>query len=342
MSEFDKEIEDNEKELKDIQSKIDALGVKYQTLKKRGKLTYEIKRDIANKRLTYKNILKQKKQENDELLLKQLNELAAQDEVIKQPENLYNREQEYERKTGKKYNPLLDTIEVEDAISRAEEEQNRIKAQQQQEKNLSELEQYYEGTTRKKYNPLVIDDDDNDNIDMSVPTPPLVAPSPPLYTSNMSRNTPSQTLTPIEIDANPLVNNKTRKNRNTPEEIEMTEFSRNPIKIDSNPDVKNKTRKNRNTPEEIEMKEFSRSPIINTKNLGFSESIKRKKEDQKKSNTISQNICEYIFINGSKVNKKFYCPSQFPKLTRIKSITVSNKKGGKRKTRKYSKRKIYK
>ena len=55
---------------------------------------------------------------------------------------------------------------------------------------------------------------------------------------------------------------------------------------------------------------------------------------KKESVKLDESICKNIFSNGLKVNKGHFFPSQFPKLTRIKPITVSNKKGGKRKTRK--------
>lgn len=65
---------------------------------------------------------------------------------------------------------------------------------------------------------------------------------------------------------------------------------------------------------------------------GFRETLKEpvKKEFVK----LDENICKNIFENGSKVNKAHFFPSEFPKLTRIKPITLSNKKGGKRKSRK--------
>ena len=73
---------------------------------------------------------------------------------------------------------------------------------------------------------------------------------------------------------------------------------------------------------------------------GFSETLVQ----SVKTNEIpklDKKVCENIFINGSKMNKSQFFPSEFPKLTRIKpiTITVSNKKGGRRKTRKSRKAK---
>ena len=39
-------------------------------------------------------------------------------------------------------------------------------------------------------------------------------------------------------------------------------------------------------------------------------------------------------MNGLNVTKKYFYPSQFPNITRIKPIAVTMKKGGKRKSRK--------
>ena len=62
--------------------------------------------------------------------------------------------------------------------------------------------------------------------------------------------------------------------------------------------------------------------------LGFSESLKN---PPNKAILIAKpkanpNICNNIFINGLNVNKKFFYPSQFPNLTRIKPIMVTMKK----------------
>ena len=103
--------------------------------------------------------------------------------------------------------------------------------------------------------------------------------------------------------------------------------------------------RNRPTPEQVPLEdieindEYFAEPTEESKppeKTGFSETLV-KPVKSKEIPKLDIKVCENTFINGSKVNKKFYCPSQFPKLTRIKSITVSNKKGGKRKTRKISK-----
>lgn len=86
------------------------------------------------------------------------------------------------------------------------------------------------------------------------------------------------------------------------------------------------------------------------KHLGFRETLKRK--NKPKSNIpipIDINICSDIFKNGSKVNSKYYFPSQFPNITTTRRIPTI-KKGGKKsfkkrrntnKSRKNKKRKKY-
>jgi len=67
--------------------------------------------------------------------------------------------------------------------------------------------------------------------------------------------------------------------------------------------------------------------------LGFKETIKYKPVTE--SIPININVCSDIFKNGSKVNNKYYFPSQFPNITAINNFSV--KKGGKRKPNKYTK-----
>ena len=71
------------------------------------------------------------------------------------------------------------------------------------------------------------------------------------------------------------------------------------------------------------------SHIKDKDNLGFTESlISTKKEDIKK-NELSVKICDNIFSNGLNVNGKYFYPSQFPNLTKTKSISNNVKVGGK-------------
>ena len=71
--------------------------------------------------------------------------------------------------------------------------------------------------------------------------------------------------------------------------------------------------------------------------LGFRETLTNPTKQPIPPLQVNPDICQTFFTNGSKVNKKYFYPSEFPKLTKIKPITVSMKKGGKRKSRKLRK-----
>jgi hypothetical protein len=63
---------------------------------------------------------------------------------------------------------------------------------------------------------------------------------------------------------------------------------------------------------------------------GFKETLKPSTIQNLKQSTINANIiCPAIFKSGKNVTKKYYFPSEFPNLTKLKSIVP---KGG-RKTR---------
>ncbi len=87
----------------------------------------------------------------------------------------------------------------------------------------------------------------------------------------------------------------------------------------------------------------------NNPRVGFSETLKQMSSNPPVQN-INNRICEDIFDKGKNVNKKFFFPSEFPKITKIKSNanTSTNKKslkGGKRharKSRKYRHKSIVK
>ena len=113
--------------------------------------------------------------------------------------------------------------------------------------------------------------------------------------------------------------NKSSKH-STPKSIELIDLNSNtptPQQVPLEKDV------------EINEKHF----VVKT---GFRETLKP--AEKKESVKLDENICQNIFTNGLNINKGHFFPSQFPKLTRIKSITASNKKGGKRKSRKSRKR----
>jgi hypothetical protein len=67
--------------------------------------------------------------------------------------------------------------------------------------------------------------------------------------------------------------------------------------------------------------------------LGFTETLKNRKEPKSTQQIKSMKICEDIFTNGSKVTKKNYYPSEFPKLTKLKPVIITMKKGGRKRNK---------
>jgi hypothetical protein len=220
----------------------------------------------------------------------------------------------------------LDMLKKESQIKDDEQErlnQERLEQKRldkikykQQRKNLKRRKENYEERTGEKYHPLVTDNEDkNDNI--------LIPQDNAPPTTLNSLPTTSQQI-PLPIVSPPKLvptNKKTRKKIKTPktppvyEGIEMTDFNKPKIS------VKNKTRK--------------------IQNLGFTETLRQPNANNQQNPKPLPNstICQNIFINGSKTNNKYFYPSEFPKLTKIKPITVLTKKGGKNYKRKTFKKK---
>ena len=179
----------------------------------------------------------------------------------------------------------------------------------------------------------------NQTIEVKQPTNDILKP---LNNQKIEvKQTTIDTLNPLHENT---LNNKTPENNQSP--IQTTnDTSINPLNLYK---IKKKTRKNNkklvNTNAEIEMQTLSKPQLnvpvpvpINTK-LGFRETLKMRVSKQKPVSVLNPNICQNIFMNGSKVTKKYFYPSEFPKLTKIKPITLSIKKGGKRKQKNSNKR----
>jgi len=76
---------------------------------------------------------------------------------------------------------------------------------------------------------------------------------------------------------------------------------------------------------------------INTNQLGFTETLKPIQSIQSIQPT-NTNICQNILINGSKTNTSYFYPSELKKITKVKMIPSTVKKGGKN----YNKRNTFK
>jgi hypothetical protein len=206
--------------------------------------------------------------------------------------------------------------------------------------------------TNDTLNPLHENTLDNQKIEVKQPTNDTLKPlnnqtievkQPTIQTINDTLNNRKIEVKQPTIDTlNPLHENTL--NNKTPEVKQLTnDTSINHLNLDK---ILKKTRKNNkklvNTNAEIEMQTLSKPQLnvpipINTK-LGFRETLKMRVSKQKPVSVLNPNICQNIFMNGSKVTKKYFYPSEFPKLTKIKPITLSIKKGGKRKQKNTNKR----
>jgi hypothetical protein len=76
-------------------------------------------------------------------------------------------------------------------------------------------------------------------------------------------------------------------------------------------------------------------------NLGFTESLRRHSRKIINNRVAKPNICKNIFMNGLNVNSQYFYPSEFPNLTKIKSVPIITK-GGKRTRKNKSKKRKYK
>jgi hypothetical protein len=314
MSDIDTQIENNKWLIKEFEEKIKTLNTKIAA----------IKEGLTNKTIKMTDILKQ-----IDLIRKQIKDYTTNIKTLKG----LNKKLEQVKPTQSKKNTDDDVLLEE--LDKIVKEENAKKAQQQQQ-NLSEREKAYEDKTGKTYNPLVTDDDKY--VTLSEPS----VPKPSVSSSKTRRKTPTP---PIEIDSTPTTEkNKTKKNRPTPEGIELDDLSRVRETPEQVPleDVEIKDEYFQDfkkdltpTPEQVPLED----DVKLDEKTGFSETLVKPSVKAKGTPNLDKNVCKNIFENGSKVNKAHFFPSEFPKLTRINPITVSNKKGGKRKTRKNRKTK---
>jgi hypothetical protein len=75
-------------------------------------------------------------------------------------------------------------------------------------------------------------------------------------------------------------------------------------------------------------------------NLGFTESLRRHSRKSVNNRVANPNICKNIFMNGLNVNSQYFYPSEFPNLTKIKSVPIITQ-GGKRTRKHKSKKRKY-
>ena len=128
------------------------------------------------------------------------------------------------------------------------------------------------------------------------------------------------------------------------EDIEEEKQDEQPIQYatSNNSMLNNSTNQPNNQTRQLFMSRMRSNTRKNINNrLSFRETLKNSNKQPIAPIQINPEICKTIFSNGSKVNKKYFYPSEFPKLTKIKPLksTISVKKGGKKiKSRKLRKK----
>jgi hypothetical protein len=304
---------------------------------------YKIQKQLEQKRLEEDklenqfNTLEQKTQIKDEEQERFEREKMKKEELEKK-ERLEKEELEKKERLEKEELEKKERLEKEELEEKERLEEKRLEQERldkikykQQRKNLRKREKSYEKKTGNKYHPLVIDDEDkNDNnlISQDI-TSQDITPTPENITSeNVVQPTPLVSLPIVSPPKLVPTNKKTRKTRKIPksspvyEGIEMTNFNKPKISVKNVKNVKNATRK--------------------IQNVGFTETLKQTINVQQKLKSLDPSICKDIFINGSKTNNKYFYPSEFPKLTKIKPISVLTKKGGRNNKRKTFKKRYKK
>lgn len=347
MSEIEEQISNNEKSINDIKQKIIRLQSEIKSLTNNRQRTLrlnqirEYKKNLTaltnlNKALL-RRIPQPKDSDSDEELEREVEQLMRQEEDNRirneeeenrirseqQQKKLSDREQEYKSKTGKEYNPLLNTEEVEEEIFRADEEE--------QQKNLPDPDEY---VTLSNDPPIIQSFSKTRRITPSIESissknkTKKIRPTPEgIELEDFKKKTPKQVpLEDFEINdeyfKEPVQEKESSKR--VPFEIEFEDSNKN-------------TQTPKQVPlEDVEINEVylkepeqEKEPSKLLQPLGFTETLKKAKP--KKPQKISENKCQYIYED----NTKYFFPSQFPNITKKRPITFALKKGGKRKTRKY-------
>jgi hypothetical protein len=236
---------------------------------------------------------------------------------VKRYSDLYIKKKQLEQKglEQKKLEKQLDALEKDSQTK--DEEQERLEKERLEEKEMLEQEKLDKikykqpkklkrREERTEYHPLVTDNEDkNDNI--LIPqdiTPQNVAPPTTLNSLPTSKIHLPIVSPPKLVKTNKKTRKKIKISNSPPvyEGIEMTDFGKGKSKMNTTRKIK--------------------------KSVGFTETLKKTNAivQQKPKPLSNSTICQNIFTDGSKINNKYFYPSEFPKLTKIKPITILTKK----------------
>lgn len=228
-----------------------------------------------------------------------------------------------------------DDVKFYDAL---EEDVNNIEREMeekgnQQQEALKMREEEYKQKTGKDFNPLVTDE-----LEQPKPKPP----------TPIQRPIPTPIQTPIQPPPKPPKpdnGRKTRKNRLTPQEIQMKQIGPNFVNEDITTPDQSQSKiyngDNISIPEQgnnyVDLMDGINNPNPNPNpvNSGFRETIVSKGTRIEGPARPDTKLCPQILATGKKINTKYFIPSQLPNLTKLKTdITKEDIKKGGRKTRK--------
>ena len=253
-----------------------------------------------------------------------------------------------ERLDQESLDQLMEELRLQEEKEQSEREREEI-LQRQSEREREEMfrrrEEEYKGRTGKLLNPLTIDEYHSSF--QAVPPSSGPLSSGPPSSGPPSSGPPSSVTQSVVVPAAAGPSSVIPPGARPSIPAQIRPF----LGPSAAKPITNKTRKKLAVDNmETELKQLRPKLTRRMNRLGFSESLKN---PPNKAILIAKpkanpNICNNIFINGLNVNKKFFYPSQFPNLTRIKPIAVTmkkndnsdkkdDKKGDKRKSRKLRK-----
>jgi hypothetical protein len=316
----EKQLEQKKEEQEKLEKQLDALEKENQIKDKEQEILEKerLEKERLEKERLEKERLERERLEKERLEQERLEQERLEKERLEQERLIKERlEQERLIKERLEQERLEQERLEQERLEQERLEQERLEQERldkikykQQRKNLKRREKIYKKKTGEDYHPLVVDDEDkNDNI--------LIP----------------QDITPQNV-------------------VQLTSSQQNPLSIVSPPKsnpINKKTIKKTKMPKltPIEMTNLSKSKMNATKKIqksGFTETLKKTNAivQQKLKPLPNSTICQNIFMDGSKTNNKYFYPSEFPKLTKIKPITILTKKGGKNNKRKTFKKKYKK
>ena len=252
-------------------------------------------------------------------------------------ERLVNKERlDQERLDQESLDQLMEELRLQEEKEQSEREREEIlqrQSEREREKIFKTREEEYKKRTGKILNPLTIDEDEYHSSFQAVPPSSVPPSSGPPSSGPLSSGPPSSVTQSVVVPAAAGPSSVIPPGARPSIPAQIHPF----LGPSAAKPITNKTRKKLAVNNmETELTQLRPKLTRRINKLGFSETLKisPNRSILKSKTKRNPNICQNIFMNGINVTKKYFYPSQFPNLTRIKPIAVTMKKGGKRKSRK--------